>query len=365
MRKKWELLRRWVDDRFDNRVTTLGTLFAVLTVSVGAAAMISANNLLFLILAALLGTILISGVVNRLTLAGLEMEFLLPEHLAARMPGSATIRVHNHKSWWPSFSLLLEARGQSGFLKPFYYPYLPCKSSQEVKVEVLFPKRGRYTENNFRFSTRFPFGFAERRTSVSLKGEILVYPNVQPKAGFMNLAAELSGEAAQRERGRGTDFHSLRPYQHGEGARHLDWKGTAHTGQLQIREFAREQRHLLELVLDTDCVGHEDWFEWAVECVAWLSVELTTRGWPVRFRSNGADIIASSPLVAYDILKFLADVEPKAMPLPKPDEHTSIPILFTARAHGLADLGWRGVRFIRPDDWPGGSTNSNPDSSSQ
>ena len=352
MRKKWEKFRKWVDERFDNRVTTLGTLFSLLTVSVGAAAMISANNLLFLILAALLATILISGVVNRLTLAGLEMEFLLPEHLAARMPGTATVLVHNHKSWWPSFSLFLKARGQSGFDKILYFPYLAGKSSGEVKVEVLFAKRGRYTNNNFRFSTRFPFGFAERRTSVSLKGEILVYPNVEPKVGFTDLAAALAGEATQRERGRGADFHSLRPYLHGEGARHLDWKGTAHTGQLQLREFAREQRLLLEIVLDTECDGHQEWFEWAVECTAWLSVELTARGWPVRFRSNGADILASSPTLSYDILRFLADVEPSAMPLLKPDEQPSIPILFTARAERLVEAGWRGARVVGPDDLP-------------
>ena len=220
-------------------------------------------------------------------------------------------------------------------------------------MEVLFPKRGRYTQNNFRFSTRFPFGFAERRTSVSLKGEILVYPNVQPKAGLLDLAAELLGEAVQRERGRGTDFHSLRPYLHGEGARHLDWKGTAHTGQLQLREFAREQRLLLEIVLDTECKDHQEWFEWAVECTAWLAVEFTARGWPVRFRSKGADIIASSSTAAYDILKFLADVEPTMMPMPKPDEQPSIPILFTARAESLVDVGWRGARFVGPDNWPG------------
>ena len=353
MHPKLERLRQWVDDRFDNRVTRLGTLFAVITVSVGSAALLSANNLLFLIVAALLATLMISGVINRLTLSDLEMEFLLPEHLAARMPGNAQIRVHNHKSWLPSFSLFLEPRGQSGFTNPLYFPFLPGGAVQEQQVAVLFPKRGKYAENNFRFSTRFPFGFAERRTSVSLKGEVIVYPNLDAKPGFADLAAALEGEAAIRDQGRGTEFHSIRPYQHGEGARHLDWKGTAHTGNLQVREFAREQRRLVEIVLDTDAQTNADWFEWAVEYTAWLAMEMTSRGWPLRFRSGQIDITVPADGNVYDILKFLADVRINAQTPIQPDDKSSIAILFTTRIADLEAAGWHGACFIGPDDWPG------------
>ena len=350
---KLERLRRWVDDRFDNRVTRLGTLFAIITVSVGSAALLSANNLLFLIVAALLATLMISGVINRLSLAGLEMEFLLPEHLAARMPGSAQIRVHNRKSWLPSFSLFLEPRGQSGFSTALYFPFLPGGAVQEQQVPVLFPKRGKYTENNFRFSTRFPFGFAERRTSVSLKGEVIVYPNLDAKPGFADLAAALEGEASIRDQGRGTEFHSIRPYQHGEGARHLDWKGTAHTGNLQVREFAREQRRLVEIVLDTDAQKNTEWFEWAVEYSAWLAMEMTTRDWPLRFRCGQIDIAVPANGTVYDILKFLADVPINAQTPIQPDNNSNFAIVFTARMADLDAAGWHGAWFIGPDDWHG------------
>ncbi len=350
MHRKLEQLRLWVNERFDNRVTRLGTLFAVLTVTVGSAALISANNLLFLIVSALLATLLISGVINRLMLTGLEMEFLLPEHVSARMPGTARIVVRNHKSWLPSFSLLLEPRGQSGFTNSLYFPFLPGRSLEEQQVAILFPKRGKYTENNFRFSTRFPFGFAERRTSVSLKGEVLVYPNLDKKPGFEDLAAELLGDTAVRDRGRGTEFHSLRPYQHGEGARHLDWKGTAHTGELQVREFTREQHQLIEIVLDTQAVEQLEWFDWAVEYAAWLAMEMSSRGWPVRFRCGATDISVPSKGTVYDILKFLADVEIRLATPIHPDEIRSIAIVFTARPAVMEAAGWQGARFIGLDN---------------
>jgi len=44
---------------------------------------VSANNLLFLILATMLATLLVSGFISRLCLAGLELDLLLPEHISA------------------------------------------------------------------------------------------------------------------------------------------------------------------------------------------------------------------------------------------------------------------------------------------
>ena len=59
---------------------------AVTVAVVGLAAFVSGNNLLFLLFAALLATMLISGFVSRLGLAGLELNLELPEHVAARRP---------------------------------------------------------------------------------------------------------------------------------------------------------------------------------------------------------------------------------------------------------------------------------------
>ena len=40
------------------------------------------------------------------------------------------------------------------------------------------------------------------------------------------------------QRGRGHDFYRIRPYETLESARHVDWKATAHTRDLQVREYA-------------------------------------------------------------------------------------------------------------------------------
>ena len=75
----------------------------------------------------------------------------------------------------------------------------------------------------------------------------------------------LRGEMQAHYRGRGGEFYRIRPYEPFESARHVDWKATAHTGELQVREFAREQEHLLEIFLDLETPeALHDWFERAV-----------------------------------------------------------------------------------------------------
>jgi hypothetical protein len=77
---------------------------------------------MFLILAAMLATLLISGFVSRLGLAGLELNLMLPEHISARRKVRAGIRLKNLKSWIPSFSIHLAGAAESGFDSILYFP---------------------------------------------------------------------------------------------------------------------------------------------------------------------------------------------------------------------------------------------------
>src|SRR4030095_16816175 len=83
------------------RVTRGGFLFIVAAALVFAAAAASANNLLFLILATMLSVLLASGLVSRLGLAGLELDFVLPEHVSAGRGVPATL-AGRHSTFWRS-----------------------------------------------------------------------------------------------------------------------------------------------------------------------------------------------------------------------------------------------------------------------
>ena len=355
MRHLWKKISDALDLGVRQHVTRAGLVYSVVCVVVGLAAFVSANNLLFLILAAMLSTLLVSGFISRLSLAGLQLDFILPEHIPANRRLQGRVVVRNVKAWMPSFSILLTATDSSSVSPPLYFPMIPAGTGVNGPVEIFFPRRGRYPESSFRFSTRFPFGFAERRVQMHMGRDLIVYPSIDPQPGFEDLFASLAGELEAYARGLGHDFYRIRPYESFESARHVDWKATAHTGDLQIREFAREQELAVEMWLDLDVPReHEAWFERAVGMCAFLAWRLTERG--AQFRLCSQDFSARVPEEAdvYTILKYLALVEPaRGKALPPPDNDIVFRIVFSASPERLAASGQEmaglRVRLAGPD----------------
>jgi uncharacterized protein (DUF58 family) len=325
---------------------------------VALVAFVSANNLMFLILAAMLATFMISGFFSKLGLAGLELELFLPQHISARRKVRAGVRLKNMKRLVPSFSIHLEGAAESGFDTILYFPVLPGGSTVEEAVDVCFSRRGAHKERSFQFSTRFPFGFVERREMITARHEILVYPCLDPQPGFESILVAVSGEIQALQRGRGNDFYRIRPYEALESARHVDWKATAHTGDLQVREYAREQEQSVVIYFDLDIpFGAEEWFESATDCAAFLAYQLSLGETRVRLKTQEFDVTLPEPGDIYTILKYLALVSPMRGRLPAgPDETGSFQIVFSAQPGRMSALGWgkeggMGARLIGPDAW--------------
>jgi hypothetical protein len=144
------------------------------------------------------------------------------------------------------------------------------------------------------------------------------------------------------QRGMGQDFYHIRPYQISESARHVDWKATAHTGALQVREFARDEDQALVIYLDLDVPGDAaPWFESAVECAAFLSHRLTRHGRAVRLRTQQANLIAQSEDDVYPLLRYLGLVQPRTGGgAEAPDDDHSYQIVFSANPDAMTAAGW-------------------------
>jgi len=155
-------------------------------------------------------------------------------------------------------------------------------------------------------------------------------------------------------RGLGRDFYRIRPYEALESSRHVDWKATAHTGALQVREFAREQERTVELFLDRDVPPSLDpWFEHAVHCCAFLAWRLSAQGASVHFRSNGYSLRQPEDGDIYAILRYLALVYPQRSPIVEgPAEETSYKLAFTASPARLRQAGWMEARILSPHELP-------------
>lgn len=352
-------------------ITKGGVVFTIALLLVSASAAMSANNLLFLIAAAMLATLLISSFVSRLSLSGLQVDLLLPEHIPARRTIPARIRLRNLKWMMPSVSIQISGApvdGRDSILQaPLYYPLLPGRAVIEEETEVYFPKRGEHRHNLFVFTTRFPFGFMEKNLSVTLKRDTLVYPAIEARPEWEPLAAAIRGELESQSPGGEHDFYRIRPYVNSESARHLDWKSSAHTGELQIREFAREQRQTLEIILDRSIEsGGEAWFENAVECCAFLAWEFQSS--PLIFRSQRFVARVPEDSDVYAILRFLGLASPVAEALgaryladPSENEPT-IQVLLSPHPDSIAQTGCRPAHVVRPDALrdSGNGAESNP-----
>ncbi|MCP5120791.1 MAG: DUF58 domain-containing protein, partial [bacterium] len=336
------------------RITRGGVVFILAILLVGMTAFLSGNNLLFLLLAAMLATLLISGFVSRLSLASLELDFKLPEHISARHQVVARIVMKNDKRWMPSFSIHLTGTPPSAFTSTLYFPVIPGGRRITETVEVSFGRRGRHRENSFQLTSRFPFGFTERRMQVPLGRDVLVYPCLDPMPGFEDLLASVSGELEARQRGRGHDFYRIRPYEPHESARHVDWKATAHTGDLQVREFAREQDPIVEVFLDLDVPpARNEWFEQAVDCCAFLVWRVALRDARVRFRTQDYDCCLPAEGDVYTILKYLALVSPRrGRSLLDPGNEDGYQVVFSARPREVAEAGWFDAVVLGPDGFP-------------
>src|SRR4051794_3628414 len=350
----WQHLRGAVARRIRYKVTRGGVLFTFAILVVGLGAIVSANNLLFLIVATMLATLLVSGLVSRLCLAGLELDFQVPDHVPAKRPVPGRIYVHNHKWLMPSFSIRVEAirdPGSPTLRSGVYFPVIAANVTVDETVEARFPRRGAYRQNSFAFSTSFPFGFLEKTARVTLSREMVVYPSIDPQPGFDDLLAGIAGEIETHYRGLGRDFYRIRPYEMFESARHVDWKASAHVGGLQVREFAREQEQTVEVFLDRDVPAELDaWFEHSIDCCAFLAWSLSNHGASIHFRSNGFELRQPEDGDIYSILRYLALVYPQAGNGPEPPvDDTSYKIVFTASPQRFLDAGWMGARVLGPE----------------
>ncbi len=311
---------RWLAHRIDYKLTREGILYIAGVFVVALAALNTGNNLLFLVLACLLAGIIVSGVLSQLVLTGLEMRIELPEHVFAAQPIRALIELRNEKQHLPSFSLRVVGEDKKSraqiLTRPVYFPYVPRRQAVRQGVELVFPRRGVYRQESFGIRTRFPFGFLQKTRRVSSDLELVVYPRVEPTEEFYEILPLISGELESFSRGRGHDLYAIREYQPTDSARFVDWKASAKTGALKVREFTREDERRVMLVLDpflaASATGKdaEERFERGVTlcaCLAWHFYEIDS---VLAFRTAGFETpLAPAGEVIYDVLRHLALVE--------------------------------------------------------
>lgn len=322
-------LERWMI-KIEFEFTREGVVYLALIAVIAVAALNTGNNLLFIILASLLAGILVSGILSHLVLTGLELNFVLPDHIFARQAMISRVALANQKWFLPSFSVTVEAeedkkRKRQALLQDkkrgilneaVYVPYVPRRAEVTQHVEMTFSRRGRYAQEGFRVSTKFPFGFLRKSRVVALAREILVLPSVEPTEEFYEILPLISGEVESFYKGRGVDLYAIRDFQEGDSSRHVDWKASAKVQQLKVREFTREDERRVVLVFDVRLPKGDEkslaQFEKGVNfcaCLAWHFYEINAQ---LQFMCEEIETpMTSAGEVIFPALEALALVEPR------------------------------------------------------
>ena len=243
--------------------TSGGGVFLVIIIVVGFAAWNTGNNLLFLVFSLLCSTLFVGWVHAGTSLRDLTVSARFPDHIFAAEAAPVIVTLRNTKRVLPSFSILVEARGPVNEVDPkrkrrhvkrllAYFSYVPHSAAAEQRVEQLFPTRGHVLIDGFELSTRFPFGFFRRRRRLRARNvDIIVYPKPEVISDELHLLPMSAGRMPAMRRGAGHDLFSMRDYQPQDDLRHIDWKATARSRRLTVREFTSEDERRITIVLDT------------------------------------------------------------------------------------------------------------------
>ena len=370
-----------VRDALDYEVTRVGIAYVVMVLLIGVAALNTGNNLLYIVVAAMLAAILVSGIASAVMLRDLELDVQLPEHVFAGRAAAGRMVLRNRRRFIPSFSVHVVSldRPQPGshprrlpaifrlgrpakkkgnqrehrrpprviFEGTAYFPYLPAGGELQAHLQLRFDRRGTYRQQGFGLATRFPFAFLTKTRRLPLSREIVVYPRVEPADNFFEILPIIRGEFETFARGRGYDLYRIREYMPEDSARHVDWKATAKSGSLKVREFSREDERKLRIVFDNPQSGlvSETEYEQAVALAASLAWHFANENTEISFVAQ--DYTGEPDIFRF--LAYLAIVEPRPSPsvidrLAPSDDYN---IVFTARARGsLPTMLWACSYFV-------------------
>jgi len=379
-------------DALDFEVTRAGMFYALIVLLIGIAALNTGNNLLYMIVAAMLAAIVVSGVASSICLRGLELELKVPENIFAGTDVLATVCVHNPRRWVPSLSISavpIERQKQqlrwrwvattfpvppwrppekqwlqlpdrklrrvsvgepSGvFHEAAYFPLVLPGSHLQAEVKLKFRKRGRYQER-FSLSTRFPFAFLTKTRRMALSREVLVYPHLTDPDEVVQLLPVLTGKLEAYQRGRGSDLYRIREYLPEDSVRFVDWKATAKSGSLKVREFSREDERRLRLVFDNPMPGAASapGYERMLSLAASLAFRLSQENVFLSFVSQEYESIGD----VYGFLAHLATLAPKVGQslLETLPGSTDYSVVFTAEKRGTIPASmWAAAYFVFTD----------------
>ncbi|MGC9069161.1 MAG: DUF58 domain-containing protein [Thermoprotei archaeon] len=132
-------------------------------------------------------------------------------------------------------------------------------TNNKITIEISPKKAGIYTSEYLEAQTNTPLKTFTIKTKIPFKTHITVIPRVIPVAiRALELATTLgmtTYETPAEPIGKGTEYAETREYTPGDDLRHIDWKATARTQKLMIKQFHQDTGGTINIIYDTKTAG--------------------------------------------------------------------------------------------------------------
>lgn len=232
--------------------TKTGLAFILLVIGVGTAAFNTGQNILYLALAILLSTLLLSGILSWLNFKGCQWRLETGRHFRVGEASPVYLHLLNTKKRLPSYALTFRVAARNSGQEQVLALDGRIDPGQRLRLmwEYHPRRRGPDVLSLDGLESRYPFGFLRKSIQDSFQREIVVWPE-RIKYQF---AGDQAGRRAlygrYRRKGEGVDLRQLRRYRSGDPLKHIHWKASARMGSLQVRETEQEHHQAFSFSID-------------------------------------------------------------------------------------------------------------------
>ena len=304
-RKGWKRFWSWRKLRF----TRSGVFFSGGALAVGFSAINTGNNLLYLLLGAMLGFIAISSWLSEQVIGGIKVLRRTPRGVTVGNPVLIRYQVVNHRKRFPAFALEI---GEEDLPGQAFLPILKGGETAAVASENRFVRRGVFPLSALTISTSFPFGLFRKTRTLEVPGELVIWPRTDrrvPSPSPGSGRSPLGGALAVGPAGPRGEYRGLRSYRPGDDPRDIHWRTTARLGSPVVKEYEENRGEALWICLDTRCEPGDE-AEDAVETAASLAAGAYRKGRRFGYAAPGVTVEpAQGPGQLERVLDALARVD--------------------------------------------------------
>ncbi|HMF38088.1 MAG TPA: DUF58 domain-containing protein, partial [Isosphaeraceae bacterium] len=236
--------------------------FGVMSVLL-AAGLFQQVNLMLLLSTLAAGPFLTSWIGSRTLLRRLSVVRRVPAYVFSGDPLVVNYTLENGRRWTAALALFMEdsllpvdgAAPGTAISPRVFFPWVPGRDRARVRWQAVSPRRGKYSFRDLDLGTRAPFGLVERRVTIPLSEEIVIYPKIlgQLTRRWFQLQRQASENRMGKRHDRSSqleEYHGLRDYRSGDSPRSIHWRTSARRGELMVKEFEQQNEQDLAILID-------------------------------------------------------------------------------------------------------------------